>query len=62
MKFEAIHKTLNTVSVELVGSAITYNSHTSLAGNIIKLDSINPVPFMLKKLVELPKKIKQSRT
>jgi hypothetical protein len=55
MKFEAIHKTLNTVSVELVGSAITYN-HTSLAGNIIKLDSINPVPFMLKK-IELPKKL-----
>jgi DNA-binding NarL/FixJ family response regulator len=55
MKFEAIHKTLNTVSVELVGSAITYNPHESCR-NIIKLDSINPVPFMLKKS-RAPKKI-----
>jgi DNA-binding NarL/FixJ family response regulator len=57
MKFEAIHKTLNTVSVELVGSAITYNGHTSIAGNVIKIDTINPVLFMLKKSVELPKKL-----
>jgi hypothetical protein len=36
MKFEAIHKTLNTVSVELVGSAITYN-----ATRVLPVTSLN---------------------
>lgn len=48
LKFEAIHKTSNTVFVELIGSVITYNGQTSIVGNINKLDNENSVPFIFK--------------
>ncbi|WP_366184699.1 response regulator [Flavobacterium ovatum] len=57
LKFEAVHKTLNTVFVELFGSVITYKGHTSLAGNIIKLDIKNPTPSIFKDPIDNPLKL-----
>jgi DNA-binding CsgD family transcriptional regulator len=39
MKFEAIHKTLNTVSVELVGSVITYKGFPKIVTTQFHLNS-----------------------
>ena len=56
LKFKAIHKTLNTVSVELSGSVITYKGQTSIAGNVTKLDITPPTTFVIKDTVDvLPK-------
>ena len=56
LKFQANHKTLNTVFVELFGSVITYKGQRSLAGNIFKLDSKNPTPFKFNDTLDsLPK-------
>ncbi|MDX6747468.1 response regulator [Polaribacter sp. PL03] len=48
IKFEAFHKTSNTVFIELFGSVITYKGKTSLAGNVIKIDHKKPSPFIFK--------------
>lgn len=56
LKFQATHKTLNLVFIELFGSVITYNGYTSIAGNIFKLDNENQAPFILKNILDpLPK-------
>ncbi|MFM9824689.1 response regulator [Flavobacterium sp.] len=57
LKFEAIHKTSNTVFVELIGSVITYNGQTSIVGNITKLDTENSVPFIYKTIKNIPIKL-----
>ena len=56
LRFEAIHKTLNTVFVELSGSVITYRGHASLAGNIIKINTKKTTPHTFKESTNtLPK-------
>ena len=56
LRFEAIHKTLNTVFVELSGSVITYKGHASLAGNIIKINTKKTTPHTFKESTNtLPK-------
>lgn len=57
LKFEAIHKTSNTVFVELIGSVITYNGQTSIVGNITRLDSENSAPFIFKDTKDIPIKL-----
>jgi PAS domain S-box-containing protein len=57
LKFEAIHKTSNTVFVELIGSVITYNGQTSIVGNITKLDTENSAPFIFKGIKDIPIKL-----
>ena len=57
LKFEAIHKTSNTVYVELIGSVITYNGETSIVGNITKLDTENSVSFIFKDTRDIPIKL-----
>ncbi|TXD47636.1 response regulator [Polaribacter sp. IC073] len=57
LKLEAIHKTLNTVSIELFGSTITYKGQTSLAGNIVKLTSKNSPSIILKETINSPTKL-----
>jgi len=57
LKFEAIHKTSNTVFVELIGSVITYNGQTSIVGNINKLDAENSVPFIFKHTKDISTKL-----
>ncbi|MFV8376765.1 response regulator [Flavobacterium sp. LB1P71] len=57
LKFEAIHKTSNTVFVELIGSVITYNRQTSIVGNITKLDIENSAPFIFKNTKDTPIKL-----
>ncbi|MFV8339610.1 response regulator [Flavobacterium sp. LB3P21] len=57
VKFEAIHKTSNTVFVELIGSVITYNRQTSIVGNITKLDIENSAPFIFKNTKDTPIKL-----
>ncbi|MFV8322801.1 response regulator [Flavobacterium sp. LS2R12] len=57
LKFEAIHKTSNTVFVELIGSVITYNRQTSIVGNITKLDIENSAPFIFKNTKNTPIKL-----
>jgi PAS domain S-box-containing protein len=57
LKFEAIHKTSNTVFVELIGSAITYKGQISIVGNINKLDTKNPVPFIFRDTKDIPIKL-----
>ena len=56
-KFEALHNTLNTVFVELFGSVITYKGHTSIVGNVIRLDNENPSPFIFKETKDLSSKL-----
>ena len=56
LRFEAIHKTLNTVFVELSGSVITYRGHASLAGNITKINTKKTTPHTFKESTNtLPK-------
>jgi PAS domain S-box-containing protein len=57
LKFEAIHKTSNTVFVELIGSAITYKGQISIVGNINKLDTKNPAPFIFRDTKDIPIKL-----
>jgi PAS domain S-box-containing protein len=57
LKFEAIHKTSDTVFVELFGSVITYKGRPSIVGNITKLYSENPAPFIFKHTKEIPAKL-----
>ncbi|AUC86108.1 hypothetical protein CW731_12810 [Polaribacter sp. ALD11] len=57
IKFEAIHKTSKTVFIELFGSVITYKGHRSIAGNIIKLETKNPNPFISKNTLDAQKKL-----
>jgi PAS domain S-box-containing protein len=57
LKFQAIHKTSNTVFVELIGTVITYNGQTSIVGNINKLDNENSVPFIFKDTKDIPIKL-----
>lgn len=57
LKFEAIHKTSNTVFVELMGSVITYKGRPSLIGNISKIYSENPAPFVFKDTRDIPLKL-----
>lgn len=57
LKFEAIHKTSNTVFVELIGSAITYNGQTSIVGNINKLETENSVPHIFRDTKDIPAKL-----
>jgi PAS domain S-box-containing protein len=57
LKFEAIHKTSNTVFVELIGSVITYEGRPSLIGNISKIYPENPAPFVFKDTRDIPLKL-----
>jgi PAS domain S-box-containing protein len=57
LQFEAIHKTSNTVFVELYGFAIDYKGHPSILGTITKLSSENIPSFKLKHLNELSTKL-----
>ncbi|AUC86107.1 hypothetical protein CW731_12805 [Polaribacter sp. ALD11] len=57
LKFEAIHKTSNTVFIELFGSIITYKGHTSIAGNVVKLNTKTASPFKFKKTEETASKL-----
>lgn len=57
LKFEAIHKTSNTVYVELIGSSITYKGRPSIVGNVTKLDTENSVPFVFKDTKDIPVKL-----
>jgi DNA-binding NarL/FixJ family response regulator len=57
LRFEAIHKTSNTVFVELIGSVITYNGQKSIVGNINKLDAENSVPLTFKDSRDIPIKL-----
>ncbi|MDI5897460.1 response regulator [Flavobacterium yafengii] len=57
LKFEAIHKTSDTVFVELFGSVITYKGRPSIVGNITKLYPENPAPFIFKHTKEIPAKL-----
>ena len=57
LKFEAVHKTSNTVFVELIGSVITYNGQTSIVGNITRLDNENSAPFIFKDVKDIPIKL-----
>ncbi|TDE30640.1 response regulator [Flavobacterium ranwuense] len=57
VKFEAIHKTSNTVFVELFGSLITYNGLPSIVGNVTKLYPENPAPFIFKHTKGIPAKL-----
>lgn len=47
LTFEAIHKTSNTVSVELYASVINYKGIPSLVGNIILYDNKKPTVFLV---------------
>lgn len=53
-QFEAVHKTLNTVFVELYGSVIIYKGHPSLVGNIIPLADKKTVPKIVTRPEEIP--------
>jgi PAS domain S-box-containing protein len=57
LKFEAIHKTSNTVFVELIGSVITYKGRPSIVGNINKLNTENSVIFSFKDTKDIPIKL-----
>jgi PAS domain S-box-containing protein len=57
LKFEAIHKTSNTVFVELFGSVITYNGRPSIVGNVTKLYPENPAPFIFKHTKDISAKL-----
>lgn len=55
--FEALHKTLNTVFVELFGSVITYKGYPSIIGNVIISDNKNLVASILKLTKDIPTKL-----
>jgi PAS domain S-box-containing protein len=57
LKFEAIHKTSNTVFVELFGSVITYKGRPSIVGNITKLYPENSAPLIFKLTKEISAKL-----
>jgi PAS domain S-box-containing protein len=57
LKFEAIHKTLNTVFVELIGSVITYKGRPSIIGNITKINTENSASRNFKYANEIPIKL-----
>lgn len=54
IKFEAVHKTLNSVFVQLFGSVITYKGYPSLIGNIINLNNTSPASFDIKDTIGIP--------
>lgn len=57
LKFEAIHKTSNTVFVELFGSVIVYKGRPSIVGNVTKLYPENPGLFLYKHTKESSAKL-----
>ena len=57
LKFEAIHKTSDTIVVELFGSSITYKGFPSILGIVTKVDPNNPAPLKFKNTKDIPAKL-----